>query len=366
MDYKKRIDAVRTEMRKGGFSVLALSSVSDMQYLTGFQCSVGTLFITPDDCMLLTDYRYVRHARSVNPDINAIDSAKQTYPDAFYHNLESSYSNPVFGYDDNISLALFKTFQNAAQKAQWKPFGHLMQRVRSVKDENELKMLEKACRVTENAFSHILTFIKPGMTEVEVAIEIERHMKQNGADQPMSYDIIVASGIRSTYSHGRASNKIIEKDDIVLMDFGCKYNEYCSDLTRTIFMGHASDEQKKVYNLVKEAQVNCLAALRDGTTSFELHDILRRTCAPGGYDKYCGNGVGHAIGLSLHEHPFLTDTGYPADCVTLHTNNVVTIEPTIYLVPSNFGVRIEDMVVVTDTGYRNLYTIDKELTELGF
>jgi len=126
MDYQKRIDTVRAEMQKEGFSVLALSSVTDMQYLIGFQCSVGILFITPDDCVLLTDYRYVRHAKSVTPDINAIDSAKQTYPDEFYHSLESSFNNPVFGYDDNISLALFKTFQQAAQKAQWKPFGYLM------------------------------------------------------------------------------------------------------------------------------------------------------------------------------------------------------------------------------------------------
>jgi Xaa-Pro aminopeptidase len=326
---------------------------------------VGVLLITPDDSILLTDYRYVRYAKAVNPTVNAIDSMKDSSPFALFNRLSDSVNNPVIGYDDDIPLSQYNTFRQSVQNAQWKPFGALMQRIRAIKDDDEIQMITKACKITENAFNHILTFIRPGMTEVDVAIELERHMKQNGADQPMGYDIIVASGLRSTYSHGRASKKIIEKDDIVLMDFGCKYNEYCSDLTRTIFMGKATEQQKVVYNLVKEAQKRCIAALRSGTTSFELHNILKDTCAAGGYDRYCGNGVGHSIGLLVNEHPFLVNTGNPEDCITLRPGFVVTIEPTVYLIPSNFGVRIEDILVVTESSTENLYTVGTELIELS-
>jgi len=366
MNYQRRIEAMREKMSEAGFSVLAISSSTDMQYFIGFQCTAGTLFITPDDVILLTDYRYVRHAKAECPFLHTIDQAKDTSPNALYHRLVDLYKNPVFGYDEKISLPQLHAYEQAAPGVEWKPFGALIARLRAVKDEDELKMIVEACKITENAFSHILTFIRPGMTEVEVAIEIERHMKHHGADQPGAFDIIVASGLRSTYSHGRASKKRIEKDDVVLMDFGCKYNEYCSDFTRTIFMGKATSEQKEVYELVRETQFTCIAALREGVTNFELANLQKSMSVAGGYGQYCGNGAGHGIGLSIFEQPILVNTENAADCAPLRSGNVVTIEPTIYLVPSNFGVRIEDMLVVTDTGSRNMYTVPTKLIELDY
>jgi Xaa-Pro aminopeptidase len=353
-------------MQKNGFNVLVVTSPWDMQYFIGFQCTLGTLFITPESVVLLTDYRYVRYAKAECEFLEAIDMAKDTSPDALYKRLSSAYTHPVFGFDDTAPYSTVQFFINAAPAALWRPFGNLVAELRAVKDEDEIKCIARACEITDIAFTQILEYIKPGRKELDVSIEIERIMKQNGADQPMGYNIIVASGLRSTYSHGRAGNKIIQKNDIVLMDFGCKYQEYCSDFTRTIFMGKASEQQKEVYSIVEESQELCTQALADGITNFEIHNIARNNAARYGYEEFCGNGAGHSLGLAILELPILTNTGVSDDCYTLRVGNVVTIEPTIYYVPGEFGVRIEDMLHITADGAYNFYKSTKELTELGW
>ena len=366
MDYQARLDRIRSSMRKSGFDVIVITSPVDMQYIIGFACSVGTLFITADRIVLLTDYRYARYAVAQCAHLEVLDMARDTAPDALYRRLSADYPHPVFGFDDSAPYSLVQFFMRAAPDAAWQPFGNLITDLRAVKDKDEIACISRACEITDYAFGQILSHIRPGMRELEVAIEIERLMKQGGADQPMAYDIIVASGLRSTYSHGRATNKVIEKNDVVMMDFGCKYMEYCSDFTRTIFMGHVSDRQKEVYQIVQQSRQQCMEALAAGATNFEMDDIAKNRAALGGYREYCGNGVGHGIGLTIHEPPLLNNTCNPDECAPLVAGNVVTVEPTLYYVPGDFGVRIEDVLCVEEKGARKLTSSSVQIIELGF
>ena len=238
------------------------------------------------------------------------------------------------------------------------PLGGSVNELRCIKTQEELENIRKAEEIGDRAFEFILGVIKPGMTELEVAAELEYHMKRNGAWKT-SFDTIVASGFNSSMPHAVPGMKKIEKGDFITMDFGCVYNGYCSDMTRTVVAGRADDRQKKIYYTVLEAQKIALDRIRAGLKGKEIDKAARDYIDAAGYKGCFGHGLGHSVGLYIHEEPRLSVTGE----TVLQENMIETVEPGIYI-PGYGGVRIEDLVVVTKTGHVNFTHSDKKLIEL--
>jgi len=345
----------------GRFDALVVTDPLDIAYLTGASCSAAQLFVLQDDLILLTDYRYAAEARDLFPEINVVDMANDpVHPYATYGRVAARFAKPRFATQGDISL-----IAQTAPGALAEPLGNVIAGLRAAKTDEEIKKIKRACEIADIAFADLLGWIRPGQTEREVAIRLEMCMKQNGADQPMAYDIVVASGKRSAYAHGKATQKRIEPGDVVLLDFGCKYQGYCSDLSRTIFMGRAKEEQKHVYETVLEAQKNCIHALRVGVDSAAIDRIAYETCAAKGYGKQYGRGVGHGLGLTVAEAPVMIDMPGFFPAVPIPEHAVVTIEPAIYL-EGSYGIRVEDVLHVTKESAVNLVTADKSLIELNF
>lgn len=240
----------------------------------------------------------------------------------------------------------------------WIPAGEELNRLRIVKTEKELASLARAEAIGDQAFTRILSDIRPGVTELEIAAKLDYYMKEAGA-VGNSFDTIVASGLHSAMPHAIPSEKKIEAGDFVTMDFGCVYEGYCSDMTRTIVVGKADGKQKEIYRIVLEAQLAALQVIKAGMTGSEVDAVARRVIAEAGYGEYFGHGLGHSVGLFIHEEPRLS----PKCHEVLRENVIQTVEPGIYL-PGFGGVRIEDLVCVTADGCRNFTHSPKELIEL--
>jgi len=235
----------------------------------------------------------------------------------------------------------------------------IIEQARLYKTQTELDKMREAAKLGDEAFSHILTFIKVGMKEVEVALELERYMRTQGAES-VSFEIIVASGPRSAMPHGLASQKEIQSGELVTLDFGCVIDGYHSDMTRTFGMGKVSDEHRKIYDTVLAAEEAALAAVAPQKLGKDVDAIARSMIADAGYGEYFPHGLGHGVGLEIHEAPNLSPR---QEEVVLEPNMVVTVEPGIYI-PGDAGVRIEDLTVVTETGVERLCFSDKSFIEL--
>jgi len=240
----------------------------------------------------------------------------------------------------------------------WVPLKGDVDALRQIKSEEELEYLEKAEAIGDLAFEKILTILKPGMTELEVAAELEYQMKKAGAEN-FSFSTIVASGLNSSMPHAIPGEKKLEEGDFVTMDFGCTYKGYCSDMTRTVVLGKASEKQKEIYNTVLKAQLAALDAIKAGVTGKSVDKVARDIITEAGYGECFGHGLGHSVGLFIHEEPRLS----PAGETVLEENMIETVEPGIY-VPGFGGVRIEDMVAVTKDGCKNFTHSPKELIEI--
>ncbi len=227
--------------------------------------------------------------------------------------------------------------------------------IRSVKDKSEVEKIIKAQRIAEDAFRHILTFIKEGVTEKEVALELDYHMLSHGADG-LSFETIAISGKNTSKPHGVPSDKKIEKGDFVTMDFGAVVEGYHSDMTRTVAVGFVSEEQRTVYNTVLEAQAKAQLAARSGELCKNVDRAARGVIENAGCGEYFNHSTGHGVGVEIHEYPNLS----PVCEKALKAGNVVTDEPGIYI-PERFGVRIEDMLLITESGCENLTRAPKEL-----
>ncbi|MEG1441984.1 MAG: M24 family metallopeptidase, partial [Oscillospiraceae bacterium] len=252
----------------------------------------------------------------------------------------------------------YKKFLDELKNVELLPLLSEIDALRMVKSPEEIAKMEIAEEIGVKAFLHILKYLKIGVSESDIATEIEYSMRKNGGSGT-SFDTIVVSGAKSSLPHGKPDEKKLEYGDFVTMDFGCKYNGYCSDMTRTIVMGQASDEQKKIYNVVKDAQTAGLSAIRAGILGKDADTVARKVIEDSGYGKYFGHSLGHGVGLCIHELPNLS----PKSEITLLENMVVTCEPGIYI-PSFGGVRIEDMVVVKTESVVNLTKLSKELIEI--
>ncbi|HCX77828.1 MAG TPA: Xaa-Pro dipeptidase [Firmicutes bacterium] len=328
------------------------------RWVSGFTGSSGVVVVgRQGQPVFLTDFRYtqqagkqcqgyeiVRHGQQLTVDIKAV--------------LERLAIKKLGFEKDYITVGQHTKWTSEMEGIELIPLEDILLDLRAVKDPEELELLAQAAAIADKAFTHILGFLRPGLSERRVALELERHMQDLGASGP-SFDTIVASGVRSSMPHGVASDKLLEENDFITMDFGCVYKGYCSDMTRTVVLGKASPRQREVYEIVLEAQLAGVEGIRAGITGKEADSVARDIIAAKGYGEQFGHGLGHGVGLAIHESP---RAGATSEDI-LAVNNLVTVEPGIYL-PDWGGVRIEDTVVVQEGGCRNLMASAKELIEI--
>lgn len=350
-------DKILDILRQYAIDGLLISNGYNMRYLSGFSGATGYLFITESRKVILTDFRYTiqAEAESNGYEVFEIDGS---YEEAI--NLLIKEENvDILGFEGQDTL--FFNYERLKEKLLLKRLVAIKDEItllRAVKEPWELERIAQAERIGDLAFEKVLSDIKPGMTELEVAALIEYYLKSNGAEN-LSFSTIVASGINSSMPHAMPSNKKIENGDFLTMDFGCIYKGYCSDMTRTIVVGKASVEQKRIYQLVLDAQMAALEFIKAGYMGCEIDSVARKIIYDAGYEGCFGHGLGHSVGLYIHEDPRLS----PKDQKIIQPNMTVTVEPGIYI--KDFGgVRIEDLVCVTEAGAVNYTHSDKNLIEL--
>lgn len=329
------------------------------RWLTGFTGSSGVAVVARDkEPVFVTDFRYTQQAGEQCRGFKVVQHGREFAGELA--GVVKDLGIKRLGFEkDYLTVGQHqKVEQGLDGVAQLVPLDDLVLELRSIKTEAEIELLSQAICLADKSFAHILGFLRPGLSERQVALELERHMQDLGA-RGASFEIIVASGPRSALPHGVASDRVLQTGEFVKMDFGCVYNGYCSDITRTVVLGKASDKQKEIYNLVLKAQLAAINGIKSGITGQQGDSFAREIIADAGYGDNFGHGLGHGIGLAVHEMPRLA----PGIDKVLAPNNVVTVEPGIYI-PDWGGVRIEDMVVVTGDGCRVLTGSSKELIEV--
>ncbi|MEE1137739.1 MAG: aminopeptidase P family protein [Acutalibacteraceae bacterium] len=335
-------------------SAYLIASPENRRWLTGFASSDGYLLITKNEAVFLVDSRYIEAAQK---QISACDSVLLTSLSAQlpeYINklgIASLYTEA-----QRLSVADFEKIKNIspcpciADKADG-----VIDSLRRIKTEDEKAKILKAQSIAEKAFDRVLDFIKIGVTEREIALELDFFMLKNGAES-ISFETIAVSGKNSSMPHGVPSDKKIEKGDFITLDFGAVVDGYHSDMTRTVAVGEVSSKQAEVYETVLNAQLKSLETLKTGVSCFDADAAARNIIRNAGYGEYFGHGTGHGVGIEIHEAPRLS----PKSDAILKTGDIVTVEPGIYL-PDEFGVRIEDMAFITEKGYENLTKSPKNL-----
>ena len=341
---------------KSDSDAVIITSPENRRYFTGFNSSDGFLVITKDEAIFFTDSRYIEAAEN---QITACKSLllKRVNETISPYLKEKGIKNIILE-TERLTVAelnsLKKAFDFCTVEAK-EELDEIINKLRAVKTNEEIENIKKAQRIAEDAFNHILKFIKVGVTEKEIALELDFYMLSHGAEA-VSFETIAVSGKNSSMPHGVPTDKKVEKGDFITMDFGAMYNGYHSDMTRTVIVGEPSEKQREIYETVLKAQKASLAVLKSGVTGFDADKAARDIIDNAGYKDNFGHGTGHGVGIEIHESPNLS----PYSKATLETGNVVTVEPGIYI-PNEFGVRIEDMALITDDGCVNLTSCEKEL-----
>ncbi|MCR4842337.1 MAG: Xaa-Pro peptidase family protein [Eubacterium sp.] len=332
----------------------------NFHYLSGFD-GEGELLISAGRAVLITDSRYTIAARefSAPAGFEVIEYNSGHPRKEILNGLLSEDGLHKIGFEDlSLTVAELEKYRKMLPDIEIALLGEALDALRMVKSPDEIALMEEAEHIGDRALEAVLPLIKPGITELELACEIEYAMKREGA-MGFSFETIVASGLNSARPHHRPTDKPIEKGDFVTMDFGCIYKGYCSDMTRTVVVGKASERQKEVYHTVLNAQLAGVEALRPGLKGKDVDAVSRDIIKAAGYGEYFGHGLGHSAGLFIHESPRLS----PSEERVLVPGNIETVEPGIYI--DGFGgVRIEDMCVVTEDGCRSLALSPKDLIEL--
>lgn len=353
----KRSEQILALLDKLEVDAILISNGYNMRYISGFTGATGYLLITKEKQFLLTDFRYTNQAMEECTEIEILELA--TKYDVLLNDLIHSEHIKTLAFEaKDLYYEDFMQLKKTLKVNQMIPIKDEINNLRSIKTESEIACIKKAVKIGDIAFSSILEYIKPGVTELEIAARLQYIMLTNGAEG-LSFDTIVASGIHSSMPHASPTNKKIMKGDFVTMDFGCVYQGYCSDMTRTVVVGNASSRQKMIYQTVLKAQMKALDFIKAGYTGREVDAIARNFIENAGFQGCFGHGLGHSVGLYIHENPRLSQ----GEEGIIQENNVITVEPGIYINGLG-GVRIEDLVVVTKDGHINLTNSEKSLIEI--
>ena len=354
--YIKRLEQFRAKMDTAGTEAAIILKPENRAYLSGFDGSAGMLLITRNSALLLVDFRYIEQAKHQAPYFQVIQYSQplsETLRTVFLDlNLET-----VSFEQDYVTWEQYEIWANKlGDLVEFIPLPDLTQKLRMLKGPEEIELVRQAASIADQAFLEILPLLRAGISERDLAVELEYAMRRRGA-QGMAFETIVASGPRASYPHGTATERTLQTGDLVIIDFGAVYQGYCSDCTRTVCIGLPTPKQQEVYNLVQKAQDVALKAISPGITAAEVDAIARQVISEQGYGENFGHSLGHGVGRLVHEEPTLGGK----DQTILKAGMVVTVEPGVYL-PGWGGVRIEELVLVTDVGCEILTHCRKGLT----
>ncbi|MDE6434259.1 MAG: aminopeptidase P family protein [Lachnospiraceae bacterium] len=363
-DRRRRL---QQELKNKGAEAVIIDSPSNLYYYTGFTGGEAMFVMLLKKQVaalyLITDSRYYEQVEKECPDILLVRMSEQGYSktlkELLYKMGVGEEDKPAdIAIEGSMELTRYLKLCETCGDMKFQVCSEQINKSRMVKDEAEISKIAKAEAIGDAAFSHVLGYIKPGVAEADIALELEFFMKRQGASA-LSFDTIVASGTNSSMPHAKVTDKKIGLREFVTMDFGCVYQGYCSDMTRTVAVGNPTEEMKKVYQIVLDANLRAMERVKEGVACNDIDSLARDYIREQGYGEYFGHGLGHGVGLDIHEEPRFS----PKCTVTAKENMVITIEPGIYL-PGRFGVRIEDLVVVKKGGFDKLSHSEKSLIVL--
>lgn len=348
-----RTDKLKKAMRSENADAALIVTTQNVTYYSGFRGDSSQLLITQDKEYLFTDFRYTEQAEA-ETDFVVVETKGSTRNDVIFETAKKEGVNKL-GIDlSGVSYHTFQSYLPYIDEADIVDLSDTVLSQRWIKDEEEMAAMRKGAEHNDKLFDHICKMIKPGVSELDIRAELIYFMNQHGAD--VAFAPIVASGENGSLPHATPSNRKFQAGDFVTMDYGCKFDGYCSDFTRTVAISDIDKEQQKVYDIVRCAGDKALMALKSGMTGKEIDAVAREYIAAEGYVDAFGHGLGHGVGMFIHEAPGLNSEN---DTV-LETGMAVTIEPGIYL-KGKYGVRIEDLCIVTDGGCINLNAAPREL-----
>ena len=334
---------------------LLLTSRYSRHYGAEFDIAEGIAIVSRAGCRYFTDSRYIESAENGIRGFEVLMTDREHPFSKRINDAIADFGIKALGYEEEyLTVAELNRFEELVQ-AKLIPMGEKINGFRAVKEDWELDRMRKAQAMADKAFAEVLTRLKPGMTEKELQAELIYCLYKNGGEG-LSFDPIVVSGPNSSLPHGVAGDRVIREGDFVTMDFGVLYGGYCSDMTRTVAVGYATEEMKKVYETVLAAQEAGIAASRAGVTGSQVDGAARKVIEDAGYGEYFGHSYGHSIGMEVHESPNCS----PASEVPMEVGTVCSAEPGIYL-PGKFGVRIEDVVIFREGGVENITHSPKNL-----
>lgn len=344
-----KLQWLRNTMSSLDLQGLIISNPVNIKYLTNIEAE-GVLLLTRKENIYITDGRYIEHVHSTltlydEIIVNDINSVSKDDYENFFMFCEN------VGFEENyVTYAGYKELIRKYKINNWVETEHIIEKQRMIKDKDEISNIQKACEITDDCFSYILSYIRPGMTEKQIAEEIEEYFKRR--TDGLAFDTIVASGENTSKPHAVPTDRKIQEQDIITIDMGCKVNGYCSDMTRTFFVGSVPEMIKPVYDLVLKNQVQTLDEMKDGSSTRLLTKMVENDFKLNGHSLI--HSLGHGLGMEIHEAPYVS---YRSDA-QLRENMVVTDEPGIYI-PGKFGVRIEDTVQITKFGCISLTKSEK-------
>ena len=334
-----------------------ISNEKNVYYFSGVQNSEGRILVTKDSVYLLVDFRYSETARKNCSSCEVIEF-KSLFAD-IKTLLKKHGVKSLFIESEDITLGAYARMNKALGEdieiISDDTLSNCISDLRIIKSPEEIEYIAQAQKITEKAYNEVLNFIKPGVEERKIAVELEYLMKIYGAEN-VSFDLITITGKKTSLPHGVPSDSVIAEGDFFTMDIGALYKGYHSDMTRTVAVKSFSGEQKEIYDIVLNAQLAALSTVKAGVKAFDVDKTARDIIKNAGYGENFGHSTGHGVGLDIHELPYVNTKG---DRI-LAENMVITVEPGIYL-EGKFGVRIEDMVLVTENGFKNFATLPKQL-----
>lgn len=352
----ERLAKIREKLAQAGLDAVLITDEKNQRYATGFAFTDGAVLITGTRAFLFTDSRYIEAAeKTVSPDIElrlfgAGKRLTQLVRETARECGAESIGAEEFSLPHGEYLAWEKCFGTELNPCQ-----RIFNELRASKDEDELRSMRLAQSIAEKALKDVLGIIRPGITERDIAAEITYRLLKHGGEGN-SFDPIAVTGANSSMPHGVPSDEVVKEGDFVTMDFGCLKNGYCSDMTRTVAVGHATDEMKNVYDTVLRAQLAGIKKAAAGVTGAEIDNAARSVIAEAGFGEYFGHAFGHSLGLYIHEQP----AAAPSVKTPMPSGAVISAEPGIYL-PAKFGVRIEDVLVLREGGCEVITKAPKEL-----
>ena len=334
---------------------LLLTSRYSRHYGACFDIAEGIAVVSKKGCRYFTDSRYIESAQNGISGFEVLEMNRQNPYSQLINAAIADFGITKLGFEEEyMTVAEYQRFTEKLE-APLVPFHEKISSFRAVKEPYELERMRKAQQITDKAFEEVQKRIRVGMTEKELAAELVYCLLKNGGEG-LSFEPIVVSGPNTSLPHGVPTDRKLENGDFITMDFGVIYQGYCSDMTRTVALGYATEEMEKVYDTVLKAQLAGLAATKPGATGKDIDGAARQVIADAGYGAYFGHGYGHCLGMEVHEMPSCS----PSGAVVMEKNMVSSAEPGIYI-PGKFGVRIEDVVIFTDEGHENITASPKNL-----